>query len=128
MKNNLTVKIIVGFTISFFCFTALAGGATGVRKIGDVQITQNGSLVGFIAKGTPWDNPDNCGGTASASRIVLDLSTTANGPVNKVGQVQFSSVLAAVAAGKDVSSWVSGCIAWGGQQTPLIWSISTSGW
>ena len=103
---------VVSIIVSFFSATASAGGPIDNLQV--VEILAAGYTDGTdrpitrIRLASAHDNPDNCN---NATYIVIrgSLAGEADTVQTTYYEQQFTVALAALAGGKTLSAWVSGC-------------------
>lgn len=96
MISSKMIRGYIGLAFALLCSgNALAAGSTGNISVSSISV-ENGHLYIQVAS---FDNPDNCG-----------FSTLLVVPSDTPKQDHFLSIaLTALASGKAISAWVSGC-------------------
>jgi hypothetical protein len=106
-----TLSLVCGVGM---CAAVHAAGDTGLVTIQEVHIEGSVFTSANSLSGTTFANPDGCG---AATTVILPSS------VGGYAGMQ-AMLLAAVASGKQVHFWVSGCYAYWGSTYPMAGSVS----
>ena len=102
-------------TMAVLSGTSHAAGSTGKRLIMDINVTESGNVS--LLGNTAWGNPDSC---ARSDQIWIESSATTY-------NVNLAQAMTALAAGKQMDAWVSGCFAWGGSSYPAVKALHLRG-
>jgi hypothetical protein len=107
-------KRTIGALLAVLPVAALAGGTSANGTIQAIQVDGGDQIVVIVGTST-WSNPDSC---QSSGYVIVQGS-------NVWYKEMLGTVLAAQAAGKTVSFYLSGCVTlpWG-VSAPIVTAVS----
>lgn len=112
--KKLILCIVITLSSSI---TAYAAGLSGTGAIDYIYERTTDGFLGVYKVGGNWANPDGC---QDSSKLVLSLATN-----NPIREELYSALLASKMSGRNIQTYLSGCVNWNGITYPNIVGLYT---